>query len=80
ARNDSGWHNLKGPTLAKIDTLPQEAWLKLLIDGIGREVTRTEQSVRTANDYLVEKEIRKKYGDKIGHAFHDMARAQVYFE
>ncbi|WP_457817508.1 hypothetical protein, partial [Staphylococcus aureus] len=45
-----------------------------------REVTRTEQSVRTANDYLVEKEIRKKYGDKIGHAFHDMARAQVYFE
>ncbi|MBN9356218.1 MAG: MmcB family DNA repair protein [Herbaspirillum huttiense] len=80
ARNDSGWHNLKGPTLAKIDTLPQEAWLKLLIDGIGREVTRTEQSVRTANDYLVEKEIRKKYGDKIGQAFHDMARAQVYFE
>lgn len=80
ARNDSGWHNLKGPTLAKIDTLPQEAWLKLLIDGIGREVTRNDPVARTASEFHAEEQIRKKFGEDLARALSDRGMARYRLE
>lgn len=80
-RHDEVWRTIKGPTLKAIDGLPRDAWMKLIIDGLGREHQRNADPVpRCADKWSVERALRKKYGDEIATAFRDMATAEFYFE
>ena len=65
-RGDDGWSTVKAPTLAKIDTLPRDAWIKLVIDGIARQQVKIEP--RHLNPFRAQKLIRKAYGDGIADA------------
>lgn len=59
-RNDEGWHTVKAPTLSPIDSLPHEAWMKLLIDGAGR--LGKENRHRFFMENVAQKKIGEKYG------------------
>lgn len=64
-RKESGWHTLKGPTMRQIDTLPRDAWMKLLMDGMTRQAERTQIKSRVINTYLSEKKLMKRHGSEI---------------
>lgn len=75
-RGDEGWRALKAPTLKHIDTLDRKVWLKLIMDGISRQVDRCRSEPRTANHYRIEKEVRSKYGDRIAGLLSDLSTAE----
>lgn len=80
-RHDDIWRTVKGPTLKATDTLPRDAWMKLIIDGIERELQRSAPpQPRYADTWNIERALRKKYGDEIATAFRDMSSARLYFE
>lgn len=64
-RKESGWRMLKGPTMRPIDTLPRDAWIKLVIDGIRREGERTRLSIRSAPVYVDERRLAQRHGEEI---------------
>lgn len=66
-RGEEGWHTVKGPTLAPVQDLPREMWLKLVIDGIERASNPLPQA-RQAIPWIVQQAIRKKYGEEIAQA------------
>lgn len=66
------WRMVKRPTLQKIETLPHVAWMKLMIDGIARQV-RGQPGPRDANMYLAAKKLRAKHGELIAKAVQDAA-------
>jgi len=65
-RSDSGWRMAKGPTLSHVATLPRDAWIKMLIDGIDRAASahRCEGRGR-ANQWAVERAMRAKFGEDL---------------
>lgn len=65
--------NLKKATLQAV-TLPQQAMLKLLIDGVDRqhEVNRR----RWLDEYQAEKRVRKALGDQVAAAVFDVKQAE----
>ena len=65
-RHDSGWRMAKGPTLVHVDTLPRNAWLKMLIDGIDRqsELARIE-SRGEPRSWHMESKLRHRFGDDV---------------
>jgi len=75
-RHPSGaWRAAKRATLSPV-TVPQDAFLKLLIDGVEREgpiVRRKEWSL-----YVAQTTARKQFGDLVGAVIHD--RATVEYE
>ncbi len=79
-RTEEGWRNVKGPTLARFDTMPRDAWLKLLIDGLNRVGKQPEP--RTLNTWGVQKKIRERYGHEIGDALseRDSAVARLQYQ
>ncbi|RRF76873.1 DNA repair protein MmcB-related protein [Klebsiella pneumoniae] len=58
-RKESGWHTLKGPTMRQIDNLPRDARIKLLMDGMTREVERTQIKSRSYGSRFVERNLSK---------------------
>jgi len=64
-RKEGGWYTVKGPTMRPIDTLPRDAWVKLVIDGIRRETERTRLSMRTAPVYVQETRLARRHGQEI---------------
>lgn len=65
-RHESGWRVAKGPTLANVGNLPRDAWLKLLMDGIDREVAR--HHVRSRGEgaaWQMESKLRVKLGGDV---------------
>ncbi|PXW52620.1 uncharacterized protein DUF1052 [Grimontella sp. AG753] len=64
-RKESGWHTLKGPTMRQIDNLPRDAWMKLLMDGVTRQVERTQIKSRAINTYFVDQKLMKTHGAEI---------------
>lgn len=64
-RKESGWHTLKGPTIRQLDNLPRDAWMKLLMDGMTRQVERTQVKSRVVNTYFVDQRLMKKHGGEI---------------
>lgn len=64
-RKEGGWYTVKGPTMRPIDTLPRDAWVKLVIDGIRRETERTRLSMRTAPVYVHETRLARRHGEEI---------------
>jgi len=76
-RHDNIWRTVKKPTLSKVDTLPRDAWIKLIIDGLEREVARQRIEARPAfiNHWITSERIRKKHGDEVAEL---VARAMRY--
>lgn len=78
-RGDEGWSTIKGPTLHPVDSLPREAWMKLLIDGIDRQFHSPELRP-TPNSYRVAKEVSKRFGERVGSLLGDVCDAERNLE
>lgn len=64
-RKESGWITLKGPIMRQLDNLPRDAWIKLLMDGMTREVERTQLKSRSYGSWFVERNLSKKHGEEV---------------
>lgn len=73
-RGDGGWKTLKAPTLHPV-MMPQDALLKLLIDGLPR--LAAERGRRWINDQKVRKEVGQRYGEAIADYLRDSEAARV---
>lgn len=74
-RGPDGWRSLKKPALIKCDTLPRDAWMKLLIDGSRRDIQRQqiekESGCRSLNEYRSIQKIRAEFGEVVAAAIQD---------
>lgn len=76
-RGENGWKTLKGPTMSPTK-LPQDAMLKLLIDGVDRvHPVRREQRL---HEYSLNLKLRKQYGDDVADVIRDLARVRSNVE
>lgn len=77
-RHDEVWRTVKRPTMQVIETLPHEAWMKLVIDGIERAVKqRDEPRLRHApNSWTVQQMLRKKVGGEIAELIAQAMRSR----
>lgn len=64
-RKESGWITLKGPIMRQLDNLPRDAWIKLLMDGMTREVERTQLKSRSYGSWFVERNLSKNHGEEV---------------
>ncbi|KVD52085.1 hypothetical protein WI86_13610 [Burkholderia ubonensis] len=78
ARADDGWRTLKAPTLRPIDSLPRDAWIKLLIDGMERE--RERVSAHRRAEYAVTLEVERRVGADVAKLIRDRDLARVRYE
>jgi hypothetical protein len=76
-RGPDGWRMAKSATLNTLDTLPREAWLKMLIDGINREAVRAQHS-RSRSHHHAEEKLRKKFGSVVAGLAYDVERAESF--
>lgn len=63
----SAWSNIKGPTLSVTESLPLDAWMKLIIDGLNRQHNELRRTGGAR--WAVEREIERKYGHKARELF-----------
>lgn len=66
-RHENIWRTVRKPTLSKLDSLPRDAWIKLLIDGMEREVERYRIKERAAvtNQWIAAARLRRRHGDEL---------------
>lgn len=79
-RKEGGWYTVKGPTMRPIDTLPRDAWVKLVIDGIRRETERTRLSMRSAPVYVHETRLARRHGEEIARLVSQAYSAKTRLE
>lgn len=77
-RHANVWRAAKAPTLARVETLPHEAWMKLMIDGLDRTAAR--HRARDMNEWKAQEVVRKRWGDKLASLFRDVAHAEYNLE
>ncbi|MBR8136855.1 hypothetical protein KDX02_15665 [Burkholderia cenocepacia] len=77
-RGPDGWRSLKGPTLKNVDNLPRDAWIKLIIDGLGRLANTNLEQLRVGlhSEWSIEKTLRKRLGDIVADAMRDRLHAE----
>jgi|GEM_PF-7089686 len=63
-----------------IDTLPRDAWVKLVIDGIRRETERTRLSMRSAPVYVHETRLARRHGEEIARLVSQAYSAKTRLE
>lgn len=68
------WRAARKPVAQTLDTLPRDAWLKLLMCG-GPERGR-EPAPRTMNTWKQEEFVRSKFGDELGALFGNLREAE----
>ncbi|WDZ97958.1 MmcB family DNA repair protein [Herbaspirillum sp. WKF16] len=68
-RSAAGWRTLKGPTMRPLENLPLDAWIKLLIDGLPRQLALLRES--NANTYSMNLDIRERLGEQVGQLLRD---------
>lgn len=66
ARSENGWRAARKPVSQVLDTLPRDAWLKLLMDDCGAP---PEPQPRFANQWKLQDELRKKVGQEAADLF-----------
>lgn len=81
-RGPEGWRSLKKPALTKCESLPRDAWMKLLIDGSRRDIERQEcqkdRAWRSLNEYVALKKVRAKFGEVVAAAIQDYLNQTTY--
>lgn len=77
-RGPDGWRTLKGPTLKNMENLPRDAWVKLIIDGLPREIERAKREGRAAivSEWKLTHLLRAKLGDLVAEAVRDRLSAE----
>ncbi|WP_334032675.1 hypothetical protein [Burkholderia gladioli] len=77
-RGPDGWRTLKGPTLKNMENLPRDAWVKLTIDGLPREIERAKREGRAAivSEWKLTHMLRAKLGDLVADAVRDRLSAE----
>lgn len=76
-RSDAGWRAARKPVAQVLDTLPRDAWLKLLMDLHPTDFSGRVKEPRQVSGYYKGAEIvRKRLGDKIGRLFSDVDSAE----
>ncbi|WP_186142199.1 hypothetical protein [Burkholderia gladioli] len=77
-RGPDGWRSLKGPTLKNMENLPRDAWVKLIIDGLAREVERQKREGRAdvVSEWKLDRRLREKLGDLVADAVRDRLSAE----
>lgn len=73
-RHQDVWRTVKGPTMQVIKTLPHDAWMKLMIDGVDR--LRSEPRQRSYNTWRTTQILGKKYGEKIAKLLSNLEDAE----
>lgn len=74
-RGEDGWRTLKAPTLARLETLSRDAWMKLLIDGVTRSFGKAPEP-RSANEWEMQKNVRRVFGEQIANLLSDHSKAE----
>jgi len=75
-RSDAGWRAARKPVAQVLDTLPRDAWLKLLMDLHPINSSGMVKAPRQSSDYKAAEIVRKRLGDKIGRLFSDVDSAE----
>ncbi|MBU9153142.1 hypothetical protein [Burkholderia gladioli] len=77
-RGPDGWRTLKGPTLKNMENLPRDAWVKLIIDGLPREIERQKCQGRAeiVSEWKLTHLLRAKLGDLVADAVRDRLSAE----
>lgn len=73
-RKDQVWRHVRKAT-RQAATLPMDACMKLLIDGVSRTVGPTVPQPRKAELWREHEAVRKKFGEAVAHAARDIAGA-----
>lgn len=74
-RGDEGWRHLRKPTLQKLDSLPHDVWMKMLIDGVDRAQEERIKRRPTANEWHTEQCLRKSHGEEVAKLINMALRA-----
>ncbi|CAH0532179.1 hypothetical protein UAM5_00062 [Ralstonia phage UAM5] len=77
-RNESGWRTVKGPTMRPLENMPRDAWIKLVIDG--RRRAAGERIARDINEWTLEANLRKQFGETVGELLRSRFSADRRFE
>lgn len=74
-RKDAVWRYVRRPTLQRV-TIPFDACMKLLIDGVSRVSVCSEPRPRTAELWRENAAVRKKFGQAVATAARDLCSIQ----
>lgn len=77
-RGEKSWRTVRKPTLAPVDNLPRDAWIKLLIDGVQR--LRTPIQPRRADVFRAQEIVRQKLGERLARLFSEVGSAEYMLE
>jgi hypothetical protein len=72
-----GWRAARKPVAQVLDTLPRDAWLKLLMTDAE---TSREPRPRSMHEWKAEEIARRRFGDQFAELLRDRARAEHKFE
>lgn len=75
-RSDSCWRAARKPVAQVLDTLPRDAWLKLVMDLHPTNFSGQVKAPRHASDYTAAEIVRKRLGKEIGDLFYDVVTAK----
>lgn len=64
-RHEEVWRTVKKPTLQRIETLPHETWMKMMIDGLERQKREAIRQRPSGSVWATEQKLRKDFGDDI---------------
>jgi hypothetical protein len=73
-----GWRHVKKPILQPISTLPHDAWMKLMIDGINRVDPAARLELR--REFASAETLRKRYGEDIAKLLSNREHAKYRIE
>lgn len=79
-RGDGGWRTARKPVAQVLDTLPRDAWLKLLIESFPFSAVGHRTEPRPASEWTASAALRKKHGKEIAELFDARKRADHRFE
>jgi hypothetical protein len=79
-RSDAGWRSARKPVAQVLDTLPRDAWLKLLIESFPVSAVGHRTEPRPANEWFAQDALRRKHGSEIAELFASRKRADRAFE
>jgi DNA repair protein MmcB-like len=75
-----GWRSARKPVAQVLDTLPRDAWLKLLIESHPSEAFGHRKEPRSANEWRAQDVARKLLGDKLADLFRERLSAEDRYE
>lgn len=76
-RSDAGWRAARKPVAQVLDTLPRDAWLKLLMDLHPVSMSGHVREPRRASEYTAAAVVRKKIGEQVGELFLNVQHAEA---